>query len=250
MAWGYRLQSLKNHWSVWRVCVDALTTLIHVRDGWLNAAVMYFNVLKHPMHHVTSISGETSTEPLNATMKHWQLKRYSRCQATPTHSPHYFVHGRNWVSPHTLECIMLPAWLSWLLEPWVQPITYAHQDATISLVCACHRSIVTTPPSSPDTTFMYVLAGLGIYRLLKARNPDITPKMHQTMLSIAVLILLVVIGGVGCCDWFEATFLTLCIFTAICSWGGWLAYVCHLLFHLPLGLCDSDCGDLLSLDNK
>ena len=54
-----------------------------------------------------------------------------------------------------------------------------------------------SPSSSPDTTFMYVLAGLCMYRLLKGRNPDITPKMHHTMFALATLILLVVIGGVG-----------------------------------------------------
>eukprot|EP00731_Ephydatia_muelleri_P025874 Em0017g957a len=88
-----------------------------------------------------------------------------------------------------------------------------------------------------DTTFMYVLAGLGIYRLLKARNPDITPKMHQTMLSIAVLILLVVIGGLYAPEeagWpmyaiFSFIYLLVCVIVTVEIYYRWTINNCRSL---------------------
>ena len=80
-----------------------------------------------------------------------------------------------------------------------------------------------------DTTFMYVLAGLCMYRLLKGGNPDITPKMHHTMFALATLILLVVIGGLYAPEqagWpiystFSLIYLLVCVILAVEIYYRW-----------------------------
>ncbi len=48
-----------------------------------------------------------------------------------------------------------------------------------------------------DTTFMFVLAGLGIFKLLESRSPDLHPGLHKLLVLLAAIILLVVVGVVS-----------------------------------------------------
>ena len=48
-----------------------------------------------------------------------------------------------------------------------------------------------------DTTFMFVLVGLGIFKLLESRNPDLHPKLHQLLVVLGALIIMVVVGVVS-----------------------------------------------------
>ena len=44
---------------------------------------------------------------------------------------------------------------------------------------------------------MFVLAGLGLYKLVKCRCPDLVPRVHIMLLIMAFIILLVVVGMVS-----------------------------------------------------
>ena len=48
-----------------------------------------------------------------------------------------------------------------------------------------------------DTTFMYVMAALGIFKLIESRSPDLKPPLHQLLLVVACMILFVVVGVVS-----------------------------------------------------
>ena len=48
-----------------------------------------------------------------------------------------------------------------------------------------------------DTTFMFVLAGLGIFKLLEGRNPDKHPGFHKLLVLLAAMIVMVVVGVVS-----------------------------------------------------
>jgi len=43
---------------------------------------------------------------------------------------------------------------------------------------------------------MFVLAGLGLYKLIESRSPDVVPGVHRLLLLLACIILLVVVGVV------------------------------------------------------
>ena len=48
-----------------------------------------------------------------------------------------------------------------------------------------------------DTTFMFVLAGLGIFKLLESRSPDKHPGFQRILVLFAAMIVLVVVGVVS-----------------------------------------------------
>jgi len=48
-----------------------------------------------------------------------------------------------------------------------------------------------------DTTFMYVMACLGIFKLLESRSPDLKPDLHYLFVFMACVILFVVVGVVS-----------------------------------------------------
>ena len=53
-----------------------------------------------------------------------------------------------------------------------------------------------------DSTFMYVLTGLGVHKLLQSRCPDKEPGLHEIMLILSAIVVSVVIGTVsGLCVW-------------------------------------------------
>lgn len=45
-----------------------------------------------------------------------------------------------------------------------------------------------------DTTFMFVMAGLGIFKILESRSPDLQPKFHWLLVLLATMIAMVVVG--------------------------------------------------------
>ena len=49
---------------------------------------------------------------------------------------------------------------------------------------------------------MFVLAGLGLYKLAQSRCPDLVPRVHVMLINVAFIILLVVVGVVSAtsCD--------------------------------------------------
>ena len=47
-----------------------------------------------------------------------------------------------------------------------------------------------------DTTYMFIMAGLGIYQLVARRCPDILPSVSTAFFTLAVIIVLAVIGVV------------------------------------------------------
>ena len=48
-----------------------------------------------------------------------------------------------------------------------------------------------------DTTFMFVLAGLGIFKVLESRSPDLHPGFHKLLVLLAGMIVMVVVGVVS-----------------------------------------------------
>ena len=48
-----------------------------------------------------------------------------------------------------------------------------------------------------DTTFMFVLAGLGIFKLMESRCPDHRPSFHKLLVLLALIIVMVVVGVVS-----------------------------------------------------
>lgn len=53
-----------------------------------------------------------------------------------------------------------------------------------------------------DTTFMYLLAILGLHKLLNNRCPDRNTGLHKIMLTMALIILTAVVGVVSrSCDY-------------------------------------------------
>lgn len=50
-----------------------------------------------------------------------------------------------------------------------------------------------------DTTFMFVLAGLGIFKLMESRSPDKHPSFHKLLVILALIIVMVVVGVVSPC---------------------------------------------------
>ena len=48
-----------------------------------------------------------------------------------------------------------------------------------------------------DTTFMFVLAGLGLFKLVECRCPDLDTPLHKILFILAVMILLLVVGVVS-----------------------------------------------------
>ena len=48
-----------------------------------------------------------------------------------------------------------------------------------------------------DTTFMFVMAFMGIFKLLKSRSPDLHPRLHELLVLLAAIILMVVVGVVS-----------------------------------------------------
>ncbi len=48
-----------------------------------------------------------------------------------------------------------------------------------------------------DTTFMYVLAVLGLHKLLESRSPDVEPGLHKIMFTLAIIVLVAVVGVVS-----------------------------------------------------
>ena len=57
-------------------------------------------------------------------------------------------------------------------------------------------------PNLLDTTYMFVLAGLGLYKLAESRSPDLVPRVHVMLIIMAFIILVVVVGVVSAtsCD--------------------------------------------------
>ena len=79
------------------------------------------------------------------------------------------------------------------------PITTNYQFGRWTLTEIMERPypLFLPPFPSPDTTYMFVLAGLGLYKLVENRCPDVVPGVHTLLLVLASIILLVVIGTVG-----------------------------------------------------
>lgn len=48
-----------------------------------------------------------------------------------------------------------------------------------------------------DATFMYVMAVLGMYKLLKTRCPDLDASLHKLAISLGIILIVVVLGGVS-----------------------------------------------------
>ena len=48
-----------------------------------------------------------------------------------------------------------------------------------------------------DTTFMYILAALGLHKLIENRSPDLEAGLHKIMLTLAAIIVVVVVGVVS-----------------------------------------------------
>lgn len=48
-----------------------------------------------------------------------------------------------------------------------------------------------------DTTFMFVLSGLGIFKILESRNPDLHPGLHKLLVLLAAMIVMIVVGVVS-----------------------------------------------------
>lgn len=48
-----------------------------------------------------------------------------------------------------------------------------------------------------DTTFMFVLAGLGIFKLIVSRSPHLDIPLHKILFVLALMIVLVVVGVVS-----------------------------------------------------
>lgn len=48
-----------------------------------------------------------------------------------------------------------------------------------------------------DTTFMFVLAGLGIFKLHECRSPDLHPGLQKLLVFVAAMIVMVVVGVVS-----------------------------------------------------
>lgn len=48
-----------------------------------------------------------------------------------------------------------------------------------------------------DTTLMFVLTGLGIFKLLETRSPDLRPGLHKILVLFAAIIVMVVVGVVS-----------------------------------------------------
>ena len=58
-----------------------------------------------------------------------------------------------------------------------------------------------------DTTFMFVLGGLGLFKLLESRSPDHNPPLYMILFLQTAIIVLAVVGVVS----------GLCIFLTIIS---------------------------------
>ncbi len=50
-----------------------------------------------------------------------------------------------------------------------------------------------------DTTFLYILAALGLHKLIESRSPDVEPGLHKIMLTLALITLVAVVGVVSEC---------------------------------------------------
>ena len=48
-----------------------------------------------------------------------------------------------------------------------------------------------------DTTFMFVLGGLGLFKLLESRSPDHNPPLYKILFLQAAIIVLAVVGVVS-----------------------------------------------------
>ena len=48
-----------------------------------------------------------------------------------------------------------------------------------------------------DATFMYVMAVLGMYKLLKSRCPDLDDSLYKIAVCLGIIIIVVVLGGVS-----------------------------------------------------
>ena len=48
-----------------------------------------------------------------------------------------------------------------------------------------------------DTTMMFVLVTLGLYKLYECRNPDKCPAPHKLLLALALMILFIGMGVVS-----------------------------------------------------
>ena len=48
-----------------------------------------------------------------------------------------------------------------------------------------------------DSTFMYVMTGLGVHKLLQSRCPDKNPGLHEIMLILSAIVVSVVVGTVS-----------------------------------------------------
>lgn len=53
------------------------------------------------------------------------------------------------------------------------------------------------PVLTVDTTMMFVLIGLGLYKLYECRNPDNVPHTHWLLFILSLLILLIGVGVVS-----------------------------------------------------
>ena len=60
-----------------------------------------------------------------------------------------------------------------------------------------------------DATFMYVMAVLGLFKVLTTRAPDLSPALHRHACFLMVIIIVVVLGGVS------DSMQTHCIFTFV-----------------------------------
>ncbi len=62
-----------------------------------------------------------------------------------------------------------------------------------------------------DTTFMFLLASLGIFKLLEGRNPDKHPGFQRILVLFAAMIVMVVVGVVSAsCDRHVTGFVIVC----------------------------------------
>ena len=116
---------------------------------------------------------------------------------------------------------------------------------------ACLYLSLPNSPFLPDTTYMFIMAGLSLYQLVVRRCPDTLPTVPQVFLLLALIIVLVVLRVVceGGLEEGEMTYLPPSL-PLSCSLPGVL---CHclvlptLLHRVPHPLIGCVCGNLLPL---
>ena len=73
--------------------------------------------------------------------------------------------------------------------PSIHPSIHIYMHTCIHTLISCQYPI--------DTTMMFVLVTLGLYKLYECRNPDCHPSPHKLLITLAFLILLIGLGVVS-----------------------------------------------------